>query len=281
MTSKNTVNDNSIKKIPVPESLKELLSNSKLGGTRERRESLGHIKLTHGAQRYFNITRFPTHPERFHSLTNNTLRTGIENEITKIDESEWISIIDGIKYIYNETQANLKRSYPGGKVTLKRNLIIKENGNITEYGEYICGFVHQAKTDEKKPIEFMTDIVTGWCLYDPGSQYGEFEIVHEFPIEDILLYSNHLIEGGGLESDEWLVLNRNSAGILKLSPSDIKINVNTQKCLDYKNINHSSKQKYIIFPVPKSPYLHPVKGTCGCYCWPWYVKWAIKFAKRK
>lgn len=269
------------KKFEISSVLKDCLARneltSPLDGTNGSRESLGHMKLTYVVRRIMNIVRLPTHPERF-SYIDKPHYEKVSQALQAISDVEWLALVTEVKELYEHTQMELAKEYPNRKILLQRRIKLFDASalDITHYATYMHYAVEAA--DISGIVEIDADILTGWCTCDPGN-YGEILINHEFNIEDILLGTQLLEENSGLESDEWLVVNRSPSGLLKFNKNDI--NVPTE-VLNHISLKKKEKVLLELFGNRwKTQNLILNTRSHGNYpdAWtPWYVRASHKLA---
>lgn len=277
-------------KIPVPGNLSECIlrgaAKEVLRGTTNGRSTLGHMKITHAAKKLFGIHRYPTHPERFCSIEQTEYRE-LSSAMEGVSDQELESLILELDSVYKEVQRNLKRDYVSGFITLQRRIRLvsqREYQNDLvrlQYGEHVAISVLKAQQDNLPSIDFDTDVVTGWCLNDPGN-YGEILIKHEFPIEDVLLTARYIAYESGIESDEWLVLNRQPTGVLKINPKIVTIPAEIQGLLaEHAKKMHWDSLKAFRHDANAVNAKLPLKyfGNHHLERQPWYVKKALAIAR--
>jgi hypothetical protein len=201
------------------------------GGTTDTRKSVGHLKLTYAAKRLFGIARLPTHPERF-ANTDDVLYKDLAAALEEITPEVWTTLIADLDVAYRQLQIALAADYPDGFIPMQRRiqLIGYQNYNgLTfphkpeelTYGKHLAIVALKAQAEGLDHIQFDADVLTGWCSREPGA-YGEILVRRNVPIADVLLAQRYLASSG-LESDEWLVLNREPSGILRVDPQSVSM----------------------------------------------------------
>ncbi|MDO3560701.1 hypothetical protein [Ralstonia pseudosolanacearum] len=223
-------------KIAVPLSISECIcrgaAKGARGGTTDTRKSVGHLKLTFAAMRLFGICRLPTHPERFANVDDKCYRE-MAAAIEETTAAEWVALVTDLDAVYREMQVALKADYPTGIVPLQRRIrlvandapigySILPNPKEVTYGKHLAIMALKAQEEGQGDIQFETDVLTGWCLREPGA-YGEILIRRNVPIADVLLSQKYVGPSAQLESDEWLVMNREPSGVLRVESQAVEV----------------------------------------------------------
>jgi hypothetical protein len=222
-------------KIPVSQAIRKCLQCDGTGtvhaGTTDRRRSVGHIKLTYAAKQLFNISRFSTHSERWGDIGHAEFRE-LADAMEATTADEWRTLIDDLSSVYDSLQRALSECYPNGIIPMQRRLhlvsiddrrtwkIAGAREHLT-YGKHLAVAALKAQQEGRDFIEFDADVLTGWCSREPGA-YGEILVQLDVPIQDVFL-ANRYLDSSGLESDEWLILNRAPTGILRISAYAVSI----------------------------------------------------------
>ncbi|AZE22798.1 hypothetical protein C4K05_2400 [Pseudomonas chlororaphis subsp. aureofaciens] len=282
-------------KIKVPQSVSDCIflgaAAGTKGGTTDTRRSVGHLKLTYAAQKIFGIHRLPTHPERFTDTTTNDYKVLAEG-LEAVTATDWVELIRDLKSVYTAIQKQLAVDYPAGFVPLQRRLRVCDTlldgggsntyeGKKHTYGIHLAFMVLKAQSEGRADLDFDTDILTGWCLKDPGS-YGEILIRRQVPIADILLSANYIDASSGIEVDEWLILNREPNGALKVDPTAVEIPTELFVSLSERasRTEWDSLQNYrfeISRNYVKMPFFYFGSATGKEY--PWIIRSAFKLAR--
>ncbi|QCX49680.1 hypothetical protein [Ralstonia pseudosolanacearum] len=223
-------------KIAVPPSIGECICRGAAegvrGGTTDTRKSVGHLKLTFAAKRLFGIYRLPTHPERFANVDDKCYKE-LAAALEETTAAEWSALVTDLEAVYREMQIALKADYPTGIVPLQRRIRLVANDapssyNIlpnpkeVTYGKHLAITALKAQEEGRGDMQFETDVLTGWCLREPGA-YGEILIRRNVPIADVLLSQRYVGSSARLEPDEWLVMNREPSGVLRVESQAVEV----------------------------------------------------------
>lgn len=275
-----------------------------MGGTSDSRNSFGHLKLTYVAQKLFGIHRFATHPERFNSINDKRVAYAFEKVATALEQTKsetWDALIGEVKRIYDQQQVLLAKEFPDGYVCLQRRIRLNELdrvyfGNTQDddeslslasamdrYSSLLTLMVLKAQEDkEDQSYKLETDILTGWCRSDPLN-YGHILLKRYTPIADVLVAQPYLADPKhvGLESDEWLVLNRSPSGLMELDaslaliPQEVKdVFLEQARRRNWNDLRDLALQGLedrrfrMCLPTPAAPW-EPV----------WYVRAAMRLAR--
>ena len=198
-----------------------------LSGVHRGRLNPDAVLLSYVAADYFGIVRFPTHPDRACDGRRPEFPE-VRNHFDRLGEKELDSLRNGLEQLYCYTQGKLKCEFPGqSSVPLYRSIghVGGEQIGVDDPEIYPL-LVAAASQEHKTTLEIDVDILSGWSKV-AQPVYGCLTLKRDWPLEDILLVSDHLDELGTLgpmETDEWLCINRRRDGLLIFNVDECKLN---------------------------------------------------------
>lgn len=295
-------------KLPLPTVLAECFfrgaAAGRMGGTSDSRWSLGHMRLTFAAMQVLCVHRFPMTPERFALGSTNKAPNGFlmaAKAMCDTPEELWAQLRDAIANLYPAQQAMLARHYPSGFVRLQRRVKLHESKRFEpwmlrqecsvdeyldakdadEYGAMLATAILKARGEPEKRFELETDVITGWCKADPGP-YGEMLIVRDVPIQDVLFAAPYFegVARHGLESDEWLVINRHPAGLMTIDADLCEVPAEIVRVFSERaqNTAWSRLKDAALSGMHERVRIWRMPGLSLKWQPVWYVRWAMRVA---
>lgn len=238
----------------IPCSMDRLLRNWQFNAKphQERARELTLLSLI-----YFKIFRFPSYEDRvLKSITRGECDSFLKNKN---------NLLKDFKSMYLETQSRLKRKYPNNKSLLLSRRICKFDGNdskpLWNSGFDPIDFSKKMQKKSENHVLISMDILNDWAVSASGA-YGVIKLKKEILLEDIIYFNSADDFEGPLESDDYIVLNRNPKGIVKFSLKNISYDqdlINKMNNLDSSLKNHINVYE---FSDTKS-YLCPFNGIKG------------------
>lgn len=220
-----------LKKIEISEEMSKILN----GIWHHRLHAYG-IAFSYLPARTFHVVRYPTRPDRNVIYDENKSLDFLEAVKLLDDKSEeyWERLSVELKEISATTRERIATLTGANAIELQRALTPSAKGetNGVEYNRecddvrLFPSYAAAAQAAGHERIAIDVDVVSGWSL-SSTTRYGDLEIGRIWNIEDILLVSDMLktqsSDGGPLEGDEWLCLNRNPNGLIELEVSKIRL----------------------------------------------------------
>lgn len=259
----------------IPESMDSLLIKWQARGHNEAQ------MLTYLTKKYFNIQRLPLFEDRCLSLIdiNNSFFDFLNKNQNKNKEILDINveIINNVLHeleedfdlLYKDTQKRLEEQFKeefeeqekrgeerhillSRRICRKndlehhageeRHLIISDIYNCEPHPLAIYNYINKQKL-ENKNIDIQMDILTSWAQ-NTADTYGLIKFEKKIHPKDIIFFTHHDDSSGPIESNEYIVVNKNITGIISFSADDIIVEKETfEKIFTKKEIdNYKNKE---------------------------------------
>lgn len=205
-----------------------------LRGVWHDRLSPGGVLITWLASKNFGVIRFPTRPDRSVDGKGSRHSEAVQL-LDSLTPEELERLAQELSQVTERTQTWLRKHYPGGYIPLQRAIsplsddpTDEKNGHNREVDDVAMfpRLAEAAKLAGMSEITLDVDIVSGWSVTST-QRYGTLHLKREWPIDNILLFSELLrSESGGpgvLENDEWLCINTSPSGLMTFAIADIVV----------------------------------------------------------
>lgn len=178
-------------------------------------KGVGTAVLTYLVKCSFNIHRFPMWEDRH--FTNEFYKYNAFYELEKIfNHKEFLenfdAMINEIRELYKYTQNLLDEKYVEDNVTLIRNI-------SHDYAAVLLQLKNNAINKNEEFIEISTDILNSFTD-NPNTYYKDAHIEINVP-KKYILYFDEVFDRDIMESEEFVVFNTNSTGLLKIPVNSI------------------------------------------------------------